>query len=144
MNKTWKNIIKKWIFCLSIFIAISSVFFYKAPPANALTAEIDWPQVPGITKQITNEDGSLNLDFTVADLVKYAYNFCVMIGGLAAFGMIVFGGVQYLTSSGSPAKTGEAKDKITSALLGLLLLLGSYILFNIINPDILILRNPNL
>jgi hypothetical protein len=143
MNKSSQNAIKKWIFCLSIFIIISSLFFYTTPSVKALDAEIDWPNIPGIPaeKQITNGSGSLNPNFGLNDLVKYIYNFFVMIGGLAALGMIIYGGVQYLTSSGSPAKTGAAKDKITSALLGLLLLLGSYILLNLLNPDILLLRN---
>jgi hypothetical protein len=50
--------------------------------------------------------------------------------------MIVIGGVQYMGDESIFGKT-EAKSKIFSAVLGLIIALGSYALLNTINPDLL-------
>lgn len=58
------------------------------------------------------------------------------ICAVLAMGMIVLGGLEYMTSElGSSKESG--KKKITGALLGLVLALGSYALLNTINPDLL-------
>jgi hypothetical protein len=128
------------------FLIIFCGFFYSVSPVNALKSEIAWPQIPEASKQISincvNGTCDLNPNFTLPDIVKYFFNFFIVLGGLAAFAMIVWGGVQYLTSAGNPTTTGLAKEKITSALIGLLLLLGSYLLIQVINPDLLVLSNP--
>ena len=49
--------------------------------------------------------------------------------------MIVIGGVQYTTSYGSSGK-GEAKARILNAVLGLLLVLGAWVILYTINPDL--------
>jgi hypothetical protein len=107
----------------------------------AIDAQIDWPNLPGITVQITDGYGHINPAFGLNDLVKYIYNIFTMIGGLAAFAMVVKGGILWLTSTGNPTKINEAKGQITSALIGLIFLLGSYIILKVLNPDILTL-NP--
>ncbi len=50
--------------------------------------------------------------------------------------MIVIGGIQYMTAGGNPGRLGDAKDRIWQAILGLLLVLGSYLILNTINPDL--------
>lgn len=75
-------------------------------------------------------------------LVAWLYVFFVGISGLAAFVMIVWGGVQWMTSQGNPTSTNDAKDKIKMALLGLLLVLSSFLILQIINPELTLLKNP--
>lgn len=75
-------------------------------------------------------------------LVAWLYTFFVMISGLAAFVMIIWGGVQWMTSQGNPTATGDAKDRIKMALLGLLLVLASFLILQIINPELTLLKNP--
>jgi hypothetical protein len=45
---------------------------------------------------------------------------------------------------GEPAKLGEAKDRIRSAFFGLILLLGSWLILNTINPQLTTLKMPSL
>lgn len=75
------------------------------------------------------------------DYIKYIFNFSIAIGGLIAFGFLVYGGLRFLTSAGDPSKMSDAKDQIFSALLGLIVLLGSWIILTTINPE-LIRINP--
>ena len=67
-----------------------------------------------------------------------------MIGGVMAFGVIVYGGVKYTTSAGNPSGQSDAKEWIEAALLGLLLLVGAYFILNVINPQLINLTLPML
>jgi hypothetical protein len=72
------------------------------------------------------------------------YNFALMIGGVLAFGAIVYGGVLYAASMGNPSRQSEGKEWIKSALLGLLLLAGAYLVLYTINPELVDLSLPTL
>src|SRR6185437_16969565 len=65
------------------------------------------------------------------------YDFALAIAGIIAFGVIVYGGVRYMISSGNPSGQSDAKEWIEAALLGLLLLVGAYFILNIVNPQLL-------
>jgi len=72
------------------------------------------------------------------------YQFALMIGGVLAFGIIVYGGVKYMASAGNPSGQGDAKEWIEAALLGLLLLVGVYFILSVVNPQLLNLNLPAL
>jgi len=82
---------------------------------------------------------SLTLDMPLNQIVAWFYYFIIGVAGLAAFVMLVTGGVKYLTSAGSPSAISDAKDQIKSALLGLLIILMSWLILQVINPDLIIL-----
>lgn len=122
-----QNKIKKEVL---IFFLIGFVFLFLNI-VQVKATEIQWPSVGGLT--ITDST-------TLPQLVKYLFNFAIGLGGVLAFCMLVWGGFRYLISVGNPAAQKDARDTLTSAILGLLLLLTSYLLLQIINPDILILK----
>jgi hypothetical protein len=72
------------------------------------------------------------------------YQFALMIGGILAFGVIVFGGILYMSSPGNPSGQSNAKEWIWGALTGLLLLAAAYLILNTINPQLLNLTLPTL
>ena len=76
--------------------------------------------------------------------VEGFYVFALMIGGVLAFGAIVYGGILYAASAGNPSKQSEGKEYIKSALLGLLLLAGAYLVLYTINPNLVNLNLPTL
>jgi hypothetical protein len=75
--------------------------------------------------------------------ISKLYTFGIGIGGILAVLMIVMGGIYY-SVSGAVDKKSEGKDMITSALLGLLILLGSYVILQTVNPVLTTLKNPTL
>ncbi|MFH1246692.1 MAG: pilin [Candidatus Liptonbacteria bacterium] len=77
-------------------------------------------------------------------LVLDIYNFALIAGGLLAFGAIVYGAIMYGLSGGNTSLASDAKDQITQAVMGLILLFLAYILLNIINPSMVNLRLPKL
>ncbi len=81
---------------------------------------------------------------TPAGYIARLYQFGLMIVGLFAFGGIVYGALKYILSAGSLADQSDAREQITQAVLGLLLLLGSFLILYTINPAITNIQNPNL
>lgn len=74
---------------------------------------------------------------SVGGYLSNIYLIGIGLAGVLAVLMIVIGGIQYVASGISPSAKEDAKGKITSAILGLLLALLSYIILNTINPDLL-------
>lgn len=121
---------------LSSILLISSLFF----PTISMALELQYPQIniPGFGT-IT-----LQLGMDLATFVAWFYYFIITIAGLAAFVMVVWGGIQWLTSAGNPSKISDAKGRITSTLIGLLIILGSWIILKVINPQLTVLSVPGL
>lgn len=55
-------------------------------------------------------------------------SFVMGIAALAVFMYLIWGGIQWITSGGEKGKTEEARNKITSAVIGLVVLAASYAL----------------
>lgn len=70
---------------------------------------------------------------TFTEYMPYAFNLLIGVSFALAFIMIVWGGVEYMSTDAVYGKS-EGKQKITNALWGLLLVLGAYIILQTINP----------
>lgn len=106
---------------------------------SAIKLNLTYPILPGAL-DINCHPGACKQDLD--DIIAWFYALIVGISGLAAFIMIVWGGIQYMTSAGNPTKTTDARDKIRMALLGLLLVLASFLILRVINPELTFLRSP--
>lgn len=80
----------------------------------------------------------------VPTFVRYIFNFALIAAAFIAFGALVYGGIKYLTSSGNAGKTGDAKEIIFAAFLGLGVLLFSWIFLDTINPNLTKIELPAL
>ena len=123
---------KKYIFLFSLIFLLTLPVFVFAQDLN-----LDYPIFT-----INGQDVTLSLDMPLDELVAWFYYFIIAIAGLAVFIKFVIGGVKWLTSAGDPAKVGDAQDDIKSALFGLFIILLSYLILEIINPELLTLREP--
>lgn len=74
---------------------------------------------------------------TPEEVISYIFQILVGIGALMAVAMVIMAGVEWMTSDGNPGKIDGAKTKIKNALLGVGVLLGSYLILYTINPQIL-------
>ena len=59
-------------------------------------------------------------------------NVIVSLAVIALFVMLVVGGFKYLTSGGDPKAAGSAKQTITYAILGIVLMAVAFIIFKLI------------
>jgi len=123
---------KALIFFIVIFLTIPIFSFGQTP------LEVDYPLTPGGEAPTTVEATTLAL------YIKYIYNISFGIAAVIAFIAIVYAGFLYLSSVGDPNKIKEAKSRIFSALLGIGILLISYVLLIAINPETIMLITPGL
>ena len=87
--------------------------------------------IPGIGGEVT-------LPTYLASIFKYS----VSIAGIIATVVIMYGGILYLTAGGNPGAIQNAKSYISSAIFGLILVFGSYTLFQTINPKLVEFQMP--
>jgi len=120
---------KKFFLCLTVL----GIFAFGSVSLAALN--VDWPKSPMGTEL---KEGSL----TITTLIKYLYEWGIGIAGFAVFIVLVFAGVEYLTSVGNASKMKDAMDRIKSAAFGLVLLLASVLILNTINPQLTVLKTP--
>lgn len=123
---------KKAIGLAILFLAVTS--FGLAHSALALAGSSTCPN-DGIVLQVWMP----GVGWCVSGFPEYLqaiYNLFVGISGILAVIMIMFGGFQWLIAGGNPTKITGAKTQILSALAGLTLLLASYTILNVINPNL--------
>jgi hypothetical protein len=70
-----------------------------------------------------NKGASLS---TPGAVISSLLPFVFILGGIVMGGMLIIGGFDILTSMGSEDKLKEGSEKIKNALIGFLLLFGSY------------------
>lgn len=98
--------------------------------------------VPAGQVQTKIKIGEASAFKNLGDYIQIVYRYLVGIAGLVAAVLIIRGGFQYITSAGDATKIAGAKESIGSALIGLLLVLGSYVILNTVNPELVNLKLP--
>jgi D-alanyl-D-alanine dipeptidase len=79
--------------------------------------------------------GKLDVSKGMGDYINIIIKLIMGIIGVLSVLMIVVGGIEYMSTVQMGEKEG-AKDRITNALMGLLLALASYLILNTINPNL--------
>ena len=115
-----KNLFVSLIFVSAGFAVAGSAFAQRA-------LEVPLPSIGGITISSTT---------LLPQYIKYIFNLAVGIAGLVAFLSLIYGGIRHITSGGNPASMQDANDQIFSAIIGLVVILGSWILLTTINPQL--------
>ena len=71
------------------------------------------------------------------NLIGIIINFALGIAGGIAFLLILFGGLQIMTSAGNPEQLNAGRELVTSAIIGLILILFSIFLLQFIGVNII-------
>ncbi len=117
-----------------ILFFVSCFMFYDSALAQ-VKLETGLPNIPG---------GQLPVGQELPSYINYLFIFGLSLVAFLALGQMMLGGLTYILAAGNVANKVAAKETIQQALLGLGLLLVSYLLLYTINPDLVNLRNPNL
>ncbi|MBI4359380.1 MAG: M23 family metallopeptidase [Candidatus Nealsonbacteria bacterium] len=112
-----------------------------------LAIEISYPQIPGVEAPQDFlpkiQSGQYPGEQALPLFVKYLYALGLVASTVLTVISLIYGGVLYILSGSNPGKMIGAKDQITTAFLGLGLLLLSYLFLNILNPDLLVMKLPS-
>jgi hypothetical protein len=87
--------------------------------------ELDYPEVGGYKPEKMSDP----LD----KYVRYVFNFAVWGVGIAGLLMFLIAGTEYLLSPASPGLQSDAKDRMTQAIVGIVLLISSVLILSQIN-----------
>ncbi len=87
-----------------------------------------------VTEGITCENGYVK-KVNLYAILGYAYRLLLAIASILAVVMIMYGGVQYMTTEAFTGKS-EAKETIKNAVIGLFMTLGSFLFLQTIDPKI--------
>jgi len=72
----------------------------------------------------------------LSDIYKWSVGAIAIIAVI----MIMIAGFQWMTAAGNASALGQARSRINSSLIGLLLAIGAYSLLNFVNPSLVYLR----
>ena len=76
---------------------------------------------------ITPPNGFANLNgVTIGGIVGFLVGAVLIIAGLLFFFMLVLGGIKWIMSGGDKGKTEEARNQITAALIGLIIVFAAW------------------
>ena len=114
-----KTLLKLKIF----FLGLAAYILLTAPPALAYELEV---RLPGLPASVSDP----------GEYVRYLFIFGLSLAGFLAVGAVAIGGVQYMLAGASIGNTQKAKELIVGALMGVGLLLGSYLLLYTIDPKL--------
>jgi len=115
-----------------------------APPTLALAETLLTEITDGDNYTLNVPIGNIKEVAGLEDYIKLWYNFVIGVVGIIATVIIMWGGFKWLTSRGNSAAITDAKDRIWSAVIGLILVFLSYTILSIINPKLLTLSLPTL
>ncbi|MHB8871563.1 MAG: pilin [Candidatus Doudnabacteria bacterium] len=125
MKEKTKLRLKTLILALAV---ISSIPFVVPQFANADVNSL-------LRGQICEPDSSgVDSGFNVGRCINNIYIFAISIAGFLAVLMFVLAGYQYIT--GTSESISEAKKIMGSTLLGLVILFGTYIILNTVDPNL--------
>ncbi|HYF04534.1 MAG TPA: hypothetical protein VEA59_00010 [Patescibacteria group bacterium] len=69
---------------------------------------------------------------TVWGLIVYIIKILLVFSGLIAVGFIIIGGYYYITAGGSSEQAGKGKTTVFNAVIGLVIIILSYVIVNVI------------
>lgn len=124
------------LFCLFSLLSITNFVF---------ALEINYPRIP-ISGVLPPQDFVKNApqNQIISLYALYFFNLIIWLSGIIAFGVLIYGGFRYLTSAGNPERITAAREQIISAFFGILILLSSYIVLQVLNPYLIRLEIPDL
>lgn len=95
-------------------------------PASALAAS-----VLDLTPPTGSEFSKLG-NYTIPQIVSALVGLVLVVAGLVAFAYLIFGGVMWISSSGDKGKIETARNTITAALIGLLIVFSTWAIIQLI------------
>jgi hypothetical protein len=106
-------------------------------PLLSFASQVNVSQLQTFTNAVSATNSSELNNIGLVSYIFGFYDFALIIAGILAMGAIIYGAILYAISSGNTSRQSDAKEWITQALLGLLLLLAANLLLGTINPKII-------
>jgi magnesium-transporting ATPase (P-type) len=90
-----------------------------------------------------NPGGSGTAQQGLANMIAFGIKVFILIAGLALLLYLLWGAFDWITSGGEKEKIAKAQNKITNAVIGIILVFAVLMVFNLLAGDILKIIVPN-
>ena len=124
------NVKKNIFFFFSLIVILGLSIISSSIQAGSL--EVKYPQIGGNTIN--------NISVTFPQYISYIAKLSLWISLAALFVIFAIASVRYITSTGNPPIMKDAKNQMIAALLGLGVVLSSYVILYTVNPELVRLR----
>ncbi|MEK7640368.1 MAG: lytic transglycosylase domain-containing protein [Patescibacteria group bacterium] len=94
------------------------------------------PQLPLPGSELFNGQEIIITGNTLGEYIAALYVFVVSAIGILAAVLVFYGGLKWLTAGGDRGRVQDAKEQISSALIGILLVFAAYLLLLTISPKL--------
>jgi hypothetical protein len=78
----------------------------------------------------------------LGDFIQHMYRYAIAIAGIVAVIVLMTAGYEWITAGGNSERISSAKKRIGGALMGLFLAFMSYFILNVISPNLVQFRLP--
>lgn len=120
---------KKNLVYLNLAVVVTLLFFLLTPSVLAQTQGITNPVIGDLgTNDPSASSGGRFIQYTV-----YLWRASITLGSLAVIAFFLLGAFEWITSGGDKTKVENARNKITSAVIGLVLLVSSFVLLSFLS-----------
>jgi len=120
---------KRYWLSINVFLTLNGILF----PYYAFALELNYPHIPGAPSP---QD--------LPSFITYLFYLIVYISGILVLTSLIIAGFRYFFSFGNPEKILSAKEQISSAFLGLLIILSSFIILKTIHPQFVEIEKPKI
>src|SRR3989339_130687 len=113
----------------------------STPKLLTPTLQVD---IPGIKFSEGKIEGNVLKVNYLGDYIAGIYKYLIGISTTITIVMLMIGGLQWTLGASSQENISKAKKRINNALIGLVLLLSVYAILFIVNPNLTILKTPEI
>lgn len=121
------------IIIISLISIPSLIFAQNSVSNDEYTLLEPLPCVSGYSNTNDCTVGETIPKINFSDYISYAYRLAIALSVFLAIVMIMWGGFEYMTSE-IPSTKSDGKTRMTDAIIGLLLVLSSYLILETIDP----------
>lgn len=115
-----------------LYLFSCSVFLFQSFTSFCLARNLEIP-LPGMP-------GGAGTAPELPEYLHYMFNFGVSLGFLAVLASLIIAGAFYVFATTNPSLKERAKDHITGAISGLIILVSVYLIITTINPELKIFQ----
>lgn len=127
---------KLLIFIFCGFLVLSAIFLFLPQKTLAEGLEINYPTITDVKGNKLN----IGADTDLPNYLRYVFTAGIFVGFFAVFLSLIWAGVLYLLSPAMPDALSNAKDRVSGAISGLLILATLYLIMTTINPALAIFK----
>lgn len=110
----------------SSFLGFPTWYKYLKVSGTATNCDVELPI----------KDGKTDIGASASLILLAVFEIMLRVSGIAAVALVMWGGIKYQLSQGSPEEANKARSTITNALIGLALTVSATVIVNLIGRGI--------